>query len=543
MSDMVPYNFPETEAEVLSNNIDDANLLKKVRYGALSSIALAEVSPLNEVARLAVFGVAEGISRSPGVGALAYGLSTLGVEAIGAVAASYVLDSDVSSKALEYVNKKILPRIGIREDAKFSNFTKLNILQFGGSVPYMLLRQREDPLRTKEQNLRLGLMSSAWLAGACALQGALMAEGIDFGLDHPAEVGASLAGLTLLVAAGRKGLELGKLKSYYSNINAVGPQIEGIDPRNLKKAINDKSSIKERIYNRLKLPVLVPLEYANWINPDFFEKKGYSANELLYSSVPQGAYTDKDKQFVQNIFAKASRKGFKGVVFDYFEDGQVFGLDSDETKVDNLETSEGPARISQFYMRLKASGEHLENYVPNKRIKTIPKEEVDKYFDQIWTIYNSQFQALVDDHPIKGEIQSDELRKVLSSDKCLLKAYLDPDGNIISFGYLVTDLSLCPWLNIDYFDKISEGIPTAYCSGIASSKDNSLLTSYSLVNAFAYDMAKQWPKGNLAFECSNVSAKYMPKIVERCFKKEKLYEIESITETRYHYKLIRLSND
>jgi len=542
MSDRVPYNIPETEAEVLSSNIDDANILNKVRYVGLSSIALAEASPLNEVARLAVFGVAEGLSHSPGVGALSYGLSTLGVETIGMIAASYALDNDVSSKAIDYVNKKILPRIGIREDARLSNFTKLNILQFGGSVAYILLRQREDPSRTKEQNLRLGLMSSAWLAGACALQGALMAEGIDLGLDHPAEVGGSLAGLTLLVAAGRKGLELGRLKSYYSNINAVGPQLEGIDPHNLKKAIKDKSSIKERIYSRLKLPVLVPLEYANWINKDFFEKKGYRVNELLYSSVPQNAYIDKDKKFIKNIFAKASRKGFKGVIFDYFEDGQVFGLDSDEMEVDNLETSEGPARISQFYMRLKAGEEQLEKYEPSKRIKTIHKEEVDKYFDQIWMIYNSQFQGLVDDHPVKGEIERDELLKVLLSDKCLLKAYLDPDGNIISFGYLVTDLSLCPWLNTDYFERISEGNPTAYFSGIASSKDNSLLTSYSLVNAFAYDMAKKWPKGNLAFECSNVSAKYIPKIVERCFKKEKLCEIESIAETRYHYKLIRLSN-
>lgn len=516
---------------------------EKLKYYSLSSLAAAAASPLNEGVRYSIFGIAEGLSRSPLVGAAAFGISTLGVEGIGALAASYAFDNNLSNKVFEYINRRALPRIGIREDAKLSTFTKLNVLQFGGSVAYMALLQREDPDRNLEQNLRTGMKASVLLAGATAVQGALMSEGINIGLDHSLEIGLGAFGLAFLAAAGRKGLELYKTKKYYENLKPVGPQLEGIDPDNFKKALHDRSSIREKIYGKVSLPILVPLKYATWINGDFFAKKGYNPDELLYSSAPQNSYEDKDKGFILDIFQKARQKGFKGIVFDYFEDNEVFESILDKESIDNLETAHGPAQIFQYHMKLRANENKLADFKPNPNVRTIEPEDLDKHFDQIWSIYSSQFQELVDDHPVRGQLTPKELREVLSSDDCLLKAYFDDKGNILSFGYLVTDLKLCPWLNERYFEEVSDGNPTGYFSGIASAKNSRVVTSFYLVNSFAYEMAKKWPKGNLAFECSNTSARYIPKIVKRCFEKDKLYEIDSMSERAYHYKLIKLSHD
>ena len=284
----------------------------RAKYLGLSAITLAELSPLNESIRYSAFVAGEAISHSAVVGALTFGGSTLGVETLGVLAAAPLLETEASDRIISAINKK-LSKFGIKEDAKLSAITKFNLSLFGGSVVRIWAEQREDIGRTKEENIRLGLTNSAILAGVCAVQGALMDEGLNFfGLERSLEIAGAGIGVAVFNKVGRRLNEITKQKAYYENIKAIGPQLEGIDPDNFKKALHDKRTVKGNILSKSKLPVFVPIEYASWLNPDFFAKKGYQKNELAYSIIPQNSYTKVGKEYIDSLFNEAKEKGFRG---------------------------------------------------------------------------------------------------------------------------------------------------------------------------------------------------------------------------------------
>lgn len=520
---------------------NQSDWLKRAKYLGLNAIAFATISPLNEAIRLAAFGGAETISRSPLLGALSYGISTLGVEATGVLAIAPILETDTSERALSFINKR-LTKLGVKEETELSKYAKFNILLFAGAPVRVLAEHREDLSRNKDQNIRLGLVSSVELAGLCAIQGALMSEGINVGLEHPAEVGGAAGGLMLAAGIGRKAWDAIKLNNYYGKMKFEGPQQEGIDPENFKKSLHDKQSVKARVLSNTKLPVFVPMHYASWLNPEFFAKKGYEPSDLAYSSVPQSSFMDKDPSFIRDLFHKAAIKGYKGIIFDYFENNEIFETVLPSQSIDELYTSDGtPSQVFHYHVKTHSIPGGVEKYKTDKNIISINKDSLDEYFPNIWSIYDSRFQDLVDDHPIRGQLSMDELKEVLGAEGCSLKAYVDDNGDVQSFGYLIEDLGLCPWLNQAYFEQQSDGNPTVYFSGIASAKSSSRLTSFSLINAFTFDMAKLGPDANLTFECSNKSARYIPRIVKKSFQYGGMRELEEMTETHYHYKVAKLT--
>lgn len=544
-----PFDFDENvsgagQATVgLEHTTDQTNITRRLKYIGLNALTFAAVSPLNEVVRFSAFAAAESYNHSPVAGALAFGVSTLGVEVAGALAISPLLETESSNKAISFINQR-LARVGVKDGTTLSGITKLNVLFFGGSAARIFVEQREDTTRTREQNIRLGLVGSIELAGLCAIQGALMSEGINLGLDNPAKVGGLAVGITAAAGLWRKIRSDLKLKDYYSHMKLDGPQQEGIEPLNFKRALHDKLSVKERIYSKEKLPVLVPMHYASWLNPDFFVKKGYEPNDLAYSIIPQNSYAEFDQKTIKQIFKNAYSKGYKGIIFDYYEDSEVFEKLVTKENVDELITSDGtPAQVFHYHAKLHANPQAFEKYKPDKNVISIDQSDLDLFFTQIWDIYDSRFQELVDDHPIRGQLSQKELHEVLSAEGCYLKAYIDDDRKIQSFGYLISDLKLCPWLNKEFFKEKSDGDQTVYFSGIASAKTSSRMTSFSLINAFTHQLAQKWPESNLTFECSNKSAKYIPRIVKKSFEVGGMCKLEDMTERRYHYKVIKLTDD
>ncbi len=165
--------------------------------------AFIEVSPANEAIRLGVFGgVMASVSRSPEAGAISYGLSTLLVEGIGVVAAAPLLETNLSKKFVNMLNNKIAKFRKNEDSLKLSPLSKATAAFLGGSVLSMSIEQLEDNTRNIEQNVHFGLKVSAALAGVCAVQGALMSEGINLGIDHP-QVFGPIAGVTALAAGSR----------------------------------------------------------------------------------------------------------------------------------------------------------------------------------------------------------------------------------------------------------------------------------------------------------------------------------------------------
>ena len=175
------------------------NAIKRSGQGALVAV---ELSPANEAIRGGLFVAGEAVTRDPIVGGLTIGLSTFIIESAGGLAAAGLFDTDNGKSFIAKVNNK-LAKLKV-SDRKLAPTTKAGATFLGGTVVGMALEQREDPDRTLEQNRKYGLVTSAWLAGVCAVVGVLASEGIDIGLNDPKSGGIIVGSTMAVAAAGRQ---------------------------------------------------------------------------------------------------------------------------------------------------------------------------------------------------------------------------------------------------------------------------------------------------------------------------------------------------
>lgn len=177
-------------------------VVNAVKSGTAKAVIFAEVSPLNEAVRYSVFAASQVGSDNPLAGALAYGGATLAVEGSAAVLAANHINSERdnrTNKVINWINKKIGGEESENKEIDLPVALEAGLALGGGSVVAMAAKQTQDPTRTIEQNRRYGLLTSAWLAGVCAVQGALMSEGIQH--PEPETIGGALLAVGGIVAA------------------------------------------------------------------------------------------------------------------------------------------------------------------------------------------------------------------------------------------------------------------------------------------------------------------------------------------------------
>ncbi|MCE7936851.1 hypothetical protein DYH10_03660 [Candidatus Saccharibacteria bacterium CPR2] len=177
------YRF---EYSTVAFNNDPVHYTKRAIEGA---VLFTQITPLNEALRFSAGGAAIAAGADPVVTAGVYGASTALIEGSAALATASWLDTENSDKAIRWFNDKLEKR-GISADTKFSALTKTCIAMIGGTAIVQAVKHREDPERTKNENRRYGLKSAAGLAGMTAVQGYLVAKGID--APDPLTIGGAL---------------------------------------------------------------------------------------------------------------------------------------------------------------------------------------------------------------------------------------------------------------------------------------------------------------------------------------------------------------
>lgn len=521
----------------LNNSVE---FIEKSKFYLLTGLAAAELSPINEMLRLGAFGIGEGFSRSPIAGAISYGLSTFIVESAGALSAASLFDTKESKATFEWLNKK-LKKMNITENDVFSLKAKALIAMMGGSVVSMAIGERENPQMTLEENRKYGLRISALLAGACALQGALMSTGIDIGIKHPEDalgLGFGMVGLYAAGKATKNKMKSRRITEDYSSLISenLGPQKEGIPLDILKVALKNKDVIFIEDKNKAKIPFLVPVEYAPWINKAYFESRSKNNNQLLYCILPQKDVSKFDISNIEKVMSE-SLDNYEGIVFDYLENTSEFES-IDKFSIDHLLTDNKSEAATYHYHLKLAEGDKLHEYVPNAHVIEINKDNLLDYFDDIWNIYNLRFDELIKDHPIKGSLNKQELMEVLSSSDVYIKAYIDTNNSVKSFGYIVGDFELCDWLDKTYMESKRTTPFMGYFSGIASDYDASPMAANILMKEFLYDFLNEYHTVDLFYECSNKSAQYIPKLLEYSIKRSGIAKCTESSEIKYYYNLL-----
>ena len=323
---------------------------------------------------------------------------------------------------------------------------------------------------------------------------------------------------------------------------SVGPQIEGLAPEVYGDVLNDQSTISLTI-NDSRLPLFGILKYAEWINTEFFEEHGYNTDELYFCLLPQKFIEENIEEVENTILEQNIENGRFTTLIDYPDLNEVkpiSELSYTVSDVDNLVTSVGtPAATYHYKADFTPVPEKVKEFKLDQNVQRIQNPDViEKNFERIWEIYSKQFKALVDDHPINGAIPKDILKETILSEGSDLYAYFDGDGILQSFGYIIKDFKLCPWLNKEYFDEISDGKQVLYMPGIATAPESGLSVSTKIMETILYNNLNEFGEWVVTFECSNISAQYIPMLVERAIENSGIAKFSGLKEVKHMYEVV-----
>lgn len=197
MNGVVPTEAGIINPETLGNDEEAQNRLRNVlhvgRMAGETTVAVALLSPLNEGIRGAAFTAALVATHDANVATGVLMGTNLAVEMASTVTTSDLLASETAKKAMERANS-VLERVGLSRDAKSSPGVKTAVAAVAGSGVVIALKHREDPERTRLENVKYGTRASIGLTAMVGVLGYLTAHGI----EHPDPASIAVAGLGVL---------------------------------------------------------------------------------------------------------------------------------------------------------------------------------------------------------------------------------------------------------------------------------------------------------------------------------------------------------
>lgn len=542
----------------------DYGLLDKVRTGAQLLIVGAELSPLNEAARFAALGATIAAGGNAIEAAAVFGGSTMLIEGAAATATAPLLSGDKATKVTSKVHDKL-------EDWNMSSvaddkFVQAGLGLVGGSAVSMAARKVSDPTISKQDLRRHGLVMSAGLGVATAAQGGLLTESIT-------NFNTTTVGVTVIAFAGSLALakwakekastDKPSKENYLAEMasSPKGPQAEGLSPQDLEKAFADERTIFIQSKSTRAWPVLTPLENNSEYLQSFFNGN-YPDKQQYYLSMPPDM-TKKQMRATRKAIKAVLKTSDTQIVFDQASDDTVLqevleGVDgfsinefTDEKnstqasvihfegKTDLTMTNED-GDICSLREAYQKTGPIIDPENLNDATLLLSAEEIEQTKERLWEIYEGQFSSLVENHPARQIQTKDELYAMLSDPDTLTVAQ-KVDNEIVSFSMFVGNIDSCDWLNVDYYkDRYSqEDAHVLYFPGIATDVEKQgNKYALNLVNLIAAMIGKSGKNARIVFQCTNISADYIPKIVETATKASGMGDINMSEMYRYRYRAI-----
>jgi hypothetical protein len=77
--------------------------------------------------------------------------------------------------------------------------------------------------------------------------------------------------------------------------------------------------------------------------------------------------------------------------------------------------------------------------------------------------------------------------------------------------------------------------------GVATAPESHVAASAKVMNYLIHDCLKEEKEVLLTFECSNRSARYIPKIVKRLFDQANFFEADELIEQKHRYEVVNLN--
>lgn len=351
-----------------------------------------------------------------------------------------------------------------------------------------------------------------------------------------------------------------------------GPQLEGLYPWDMDKIMDDPRTVCVTLSNegkKLSWPLITPITNYGEYLPGYFDRMEGRDN-TYYVSLPSARLlqSSADQEAVGKALVDQMNSGSLLVYDEY--DGQrkderikqyVANVSDADVEIDKFvdEKNNTPAAAIHYTapLVLEHEGEQpaTELHVSTMReaykilqqrgeitdtqlLDPSNKETIDK----LWNIYERQFTTLVENLPQRAIQTRREFDKMINDPEAYTLVRFE-DTDPVAFSMFVTDISACDWLDTSYYKERFSDEEVIYFPGIASDPDKrGRMYSADIMHLFAQIRELKGDDFRLVWQCTNISAQYIPLIVARGIRSMNLTrEVEVSEFGRYNYRGVRLA--
>lgn len=352
----------------------------------------------------------------------------------------------------------------------------------------------------------------------------------------------------------------------------LGPQLEGFTPHDVVRVFNDPETVKVKLVREegeYDWPLLTPVKNFSEYLPSYFADRYGSDVDCMYLSLPPETHdlseevvaelkklSDTDKTLIVDQLGASDK-------LDKF--GEQLGEYGIQVQVDELidPKNNTPATVFHFEgltevvpdevpvdssdlrevyqgMEAELSGEGTQ-LVDVSRVDE-PLETGVSMRDRLWQIYQQQFGQLIENHPARQAQYEYEFDAMLRDPETLTIAHL-VDGDVVSFATFVGNIESCDWLNTDFYRQNFPDEKVLYFPGIATDAEKQgNHYAMNLIDLVAKLCVRAKVQPRIVFQCTNISADYIPHIVKGAVEATGLAKIEINEMARYDYRAIRLTS-
>lgn len=510
--------------------------------------------PINEGLRVAAGVAVFAVTHDAVASAAAAGAATALIEGGAGISTADLLHT---KRGREFANKyqerlnELGSKIGLKEGVKTNLVTDAALTFLGGTAVSTFVKSPQFENRTRKDDRRYALRNAGGLTAYTFGASLMVMSGIE--APNPVTIGLSTLAVSGTIAAikwaknritsaNRSSEASGKDEVHIKNNNGQAPHRLGLKPEDIEAANNDERTMAV-IENGIKKPVLVPIDKLYWYNKKYLTEY-FGTDEIYYYAHPEISdekIESESYKFIQDVVAK------KGVVlYDTVKRGEIVFGDLDRELTDRGVTHQKAdiakdgkkSWLAQYEGQFVVTGRHAKAYSNDITPIEIYRQAVEKGkikynaqtgpalldiidgedAERLWKIYEGPFEKLSATHPINSGYKREEFIEMLK-DPETLKAVYRENGAITTLAFFVNNLDHCDWLDKSYYEShYPEAMKTknifVFPGIVTDELKRGGAFSVPIIDLLAKVQAMRKTPAIIAFECTETSSRYVPKIVQ-----------------------------
>jgi hypothetical protein len=163
--------------------------------------------------------------------------------------------------------------------------------------------------------------------------------------------------------------------------------------------------------------------------------------------------------------------------------------------------------------------------------------------NKIWDLCISRFNDLEEGLPFNQGFDKDEFFKYILFNPTTTTIIHKTDGELDCVATFMHDIKNAPWLNANFYNERYGDELLSYFVLIAKAQEASGRLSMELISMLMKLAQKAKRNVWVTFECTNISAEYVPKIVSMAVNSSKTLKIDINQVAHYTIRLFKVKND